>query len=106
MNPVALSGSWEFMSAFGQQKMLVNKEGPTERRRVVLLLAHGADVNAADADGWTPLMRAAFWGDLPLAKMLLVHGARRKARDKGGHTALDYAQAANQSLLVRLLTTH
>ena len=40
------------------------------------LLAHGADVNAADAEGWVPLMGAALDGDVGVVGLLLRHGAR------------------------------
>ena len=67
-NPLELSGSWETMAAFGRQKPVMDKEGPTELRRVALLLAHGADANAADADGWTPLMRGGVLGRPPVGE--------------------------------------
>jgi ankyrin repeat protein len=39
------------------------------------LLDAGADVNAADVTGWTPLHAAAYNGDLQIVKLLLGHGA-------------------------------
>jgi hypothetical protein len=38
------------------------------------LLASGADVNQADSDGFTALIRAAYWSRYSLAQFLLVEG--------------------------------
>ena len=94
-----------YMKVFGTDKTL-GGSGPNYQQRIALLLKYGADVNAADADGWTPLMRASFWGDLSMAKAFLAHGARKEARDKTGHTALDYAKAARRTALISLLAPH
>lgn len=45
-----------------------------------LVLTAGADVNAGDTDGWTPLHCAASCGNVPLAKLLVEHGASLHAR--------------------------
>ncbi|MBN2312163.1 MAG: ankyrin repeat domain-containing protein [Candidatus Hydrogenedentes bacterium] len=51
-----------------------------------LLLARGADVNIANADGVTPLHRAATNGMPEACKLLLARGANVNARDKDGRT--------------------
>jgi hypothetical protein len=56
-----------------------------------LLLAAGADINAADRLGRTPLLGAAFWGYDDVVRMLADNGARLDARDAQGRGALDYA---------------
>lgn len=64
-----------------------------------LLIAHGADVNAADAKGMTPLFGAVFadfqneqkYGRLKgesCVALLLAHGANVNVRAKGGETPL------------------
>ncbi|GMV80516.1 MAG: hypothetical protein AMXMBFR7_17000 [Planctomycetota bacterium] len=79
---------------------------------VKLLLKHGADVNAADAQDRTPLMCAS---DLRFAsgpayaatiRLLLEHGANANARDRLGVTALHRAVRARQPAAVKLLLEH
>jgi hypothetical protein len=49
-----------------------------------LLLDHGADADARDDDGYSPLLRASREGDVKLAQFLLKHGVDTEARDKSG----------------------
>lgn len=56
-----------------------------------LLLARGADVHAVDAEGATPLHRAAMNNCLAMAELLVERGARIDARDRHGFTPLMYA---------------
>ncbi len=68
-----------------------------------LLLAHGADARATQADGFTPLHGAAQNGQLELVELLLAHGADPSARSSGGHTPLDLAQAQGHGEVERRL---
>jgi hypothetical protein len=54
--------------------------------RVRKLLRKGANVNARDYIGCTPLHRAAFWGHAKVAELLLERGADVNARNEGGRT--------------------
>src|SRR6185437_4305437 len=53
-----------------------------------LLLANGAELEARDVEGATPLIRAAEFGNSDVVKVLLDHGADIEARDNNGQTPL------------------
>lgn len=58
---------------------------------IAVLCELGADVNARDREGWTPLLRAAAAGHHNAARMLLARGANPSCVDQLGHTALHLA---------------
>ena len=84
---------------------------------VHLLLALGADVNAQNAAGSTPLIAAVISNDIadarlrknkvancvPVMKMLLDAGAKFRIRNKAGHTAMYYAERERNLEAVALL---
>jgi ankyrin repeat protein len=57
------------------------------------LLAAGADVNAQNANGASPIMRAAFRGNPELVRVLLDAGASAQTRNAQGQTAADISAA-------------
>ena len=71
----------------------------------VLLVTFGfaVDVQAASADGATPLILGASCGSQPCVKILLEHGAQVEAADKAGETALHRACAAGHLPVAALL---
>jgi ankyrin repeat protein len=56
------------------------------------LIAAGADVNAHQQGGVTPLQEAAVNGRIDLVRLLLEHGADVLAKDDQGRTAADWAR--------------
>ena len=85
---------------------LVSPGGRTEDTVTIAraLLNHGANVNAKDTDGSTPLHIAA-QGERPetaeLVSLLLIHGADVNAKDTKGKTPLDSAtDGAIRALLI------
>ncbi|MCC6133004.1 MAG: ankyrin repeat domain-containing protein [Acidobacteria bacterium] len=72
------------------------------------LIRSGADVNARDAGGVTPLMSAAFLGNLKMAELLIAAKADVNAKDNEGYSILgmvltrleeDWASRDEKSLL-------
>ena len=57
----------------------------------VLIEDGGSDVNAFDADGWTPVHLAAENGHLPLVRLLVTSRAHVECQTKFGRTPLHWA---------------
>ena len=67
----------------------------------------GADVNARNSDGESPLLVAAHWGDPDLVQLLLGHGADANALDKNQESPLHKAVAGEgNAYIVQLLLNH
>ena len=86
-------------TAAGQNHRLVVAAADQDFRTVRSLVATGADVNAARADGATALLWAAHWDDLETVDLLIGAGAGVNAGDDHGVTPLERA-AENASLAV------
>ncbi len=69
------------------------------------LVAHGADVNAAAAAGYTPLHVAASRGNEELVRFLVESGARTDARMDDGKTPADLAAERGHPGVAKLLST-
>jgi ankyrin repeat protein len=72
------------------------------KRAFQKLINEKADLERV-CDGKTPLMFAAKYGNLELAKKLLEHGARKETKTEKGYTALDYAKKYEKADLIKLL---
>ena len=64
----------------------------------------GADVNARNDDGYTPLIVAIQLGYRHIVKELLKHGADIYASDNNGKNALDWALYTGHKKIINLLT--
>lgn len=56
---------------------------------IELLLQHGAEIDALDSNGFTPLHSAASHGNISIMRTLLRHGADQDAMVSGKYTACD-----------------
>ena len=66
----------------------------------------GADVDARNQDGYTPLHWAAMDGHVETAALLLDRGADVDARDERGATPLHYALKKGHARTVEVLRKH
>jgi methionyl-tRNA formyltransferase len=54
-------------------------------------------VNVQDSNGWTALMKAAYWNQVAVIKVLADRGADLNLRNVKGNTALAIAKARSYS---------
>jgi ankyrin repeat protein len=99
IHPEAELKAWRFISgsvanvhhrdSLGKTPMMY---APLRARTAKELLSKGADPNAKDKNGMTPLMHQCSTRlvDPELLTVLIEHGARKEARDSNGRTALLY----------------
>jgi uncharacterized protein len=66
---------------------------------IELLIAHGADVNATQVGGFTPIFAAATANRKDLAELLVNHGANPRHENEQGKTPADLARERGHSEL-------
>ncbi|MBM3779507.1 MAG: hypothetical protein FJW23_14930 [Acidimicrobiia bacterium] len=106
MTPLMLAAGLAIASGGRRQRSDCN-EGPSDSEgaaleAVAFLLALGADVDAADAEGNTALHGAAMRGFPGVVQLLVDHGARLDARNRSGATPRTVASPGSQGLLQAL----
>lgn len=67
------------------------------------LIAQGANINARNEEGWTPLMLAALYNRKNMIELLLKHRANINAQDNNGKTALMLAFILGNTGIIKLL---
>lgn len=74
------------------------------KEMVSYIIKEGIDVNKTNRrSGFTPLMAAACYGRVEIAKMLLQGGADKEKIDIKGFTATDFARKMNKKSVLALL---
>lgn len=93
-----------YNSSYGTALMGTSVKGYTEIAEI--LLSHGANPNALDADGTTPLIFAAMFQNEELALALLKAGADPNLKNKKDFSALDYAEMHKNTTLIIKFENH
>jgi ankyrin repeat protein len=68
-----------------------------------LLIENGADLNAQDKFGRTPLQRTTPWNNLPVASLLVESGADVNLKDEDGMTPFQHAKAKGARDVAKML---
>lgn len=88
-------------SKMSDDLLRASREGNTAEVRT--LLDAGAEVNAANDDGFTALMAASVKGHTDIAKLIIKAGADVNAQTNDRFTALMYASQYGHTEIVELL---
>lgn len=88
---------------FGKRLLEAVESGRESAGDINWLVSQGADLEARNMDGMTPLIVASFNGYGSTILMLLLSGANRSARDNEGRTALYAAASEGRTEIVKLL---
>lgn len=97
------AGTSQIASPRGDDERLISAAGRGDTRVVERLLEGGADANARDQSGATPLMAAARENRLDAARQLIEAGAYVDARDDTGQNAYLIVTAEGYLEFLRLL---
>ncbi len=79
---------------------------PNDIHMLEFLLENGADVNAANSNGTTLLMKASKYGFSKTVQILMQHNADIHMRDNVGFSAIDWAVYKKRTDIIRDLQSH
>jgi len=79
------------------------RDGAASEKICRELLTHGADPDARQAGGWTPLHQAAGQGNVRVVRLLLRYGADPQAAGDDGRTPEEMARENEHEEVVRVL---
>lgn len=82
-----------------QGQKLSRESEASQQKTIASLKAHPGRVNQYDSHGYTPLMRAAQYGDSLVARYLLQHGARVGLRDKADSLQTEHDTALKMAII-------
>lgn len=92
-----------FSSVYSQNPIPQEYIQRDNAKQVDEAIKKGADVNAFDENGQTPLMNAAFTNSADVAELLIKKGANLNAQDSLGQTPLIKAAMYNSLFVAELL---
>ncbi len=90
----------------GRESPLAQEAIPGNVAQVSALLAQGAEVNAKDTNGDTPLHDAAYYSSKAVAEALIAHGANVNAENAKGETPLHNAALHGNQAVTEALLAH
>ena len=98
------------MGSFGCRRCRAREFTQEAEERAVeavkVLLNMGADINEANATGWTPLHAAAYAGANRLVEFLVENGAKVDVQNGCGQTPVSLAEGTSARGLVQRVKTH
>jgi len=99
-NPLAHDDSGRFPIHY------LDSDTPDGLKIAEILIKSGADINAVDNEGMTPLINLASSDNASVVRFLLAHGANVNAHSKDGNSALIEAAMSESTAVTRLLLDH
>lgn len=107
MHLLTVGGSLENVDENGLTPLHWTASSPYGDSLIPMMVARGADINAVDSFGRTPLHLLAGLGRINGVTCLLYHGADVAIRDhEGGLQAIDYAVIHGHDDVVKLLLAY